>query len=60
LFIEPKSSDELAIAMEKMYKDAGLRKNLKNNTRDRILQKYDQKRIWEYIMEEYQKALNDV
>jgi glycosyltransferase involved in cell wall biosynthesis len=60
LLIEPKSSDELAIAMEKMYKDAALRKNLKNNTRDRILQKYDQKRIWEYIMEEYQKALNDV
>jgi glycosyltransferase involved in cell wall biosynthesis len=60
LLIEPKSSDELADAMEKIYEDTELRKTLKINTRDRILQKYDQKRIWEYIIEEYQKALNDV
>ena len=60
ILIKPKSTEELVSAMKEVFTNIALRKKLRNNTRDKILHKYDQKRVWNHIIEEYQKALKDV
>jgi len=57
LIIPVKNTEALRNAMELIVADEALYLRLKNNARRLIVENYDQKRIWELILAEYQNHL---
>lgn len=53
LIIPVKSTEKLEKAMWKMLNDLSLRKQLQFNSRNRILENYEQKVVWDAILAEY-------
>lgn len=60
LIIEPKDGEELYVAMKTFLKDDTLAKTLSLNARNDILQKYDRKQFFQFLLEEYNKVLENV
>ncbi len=60
LVIRKKDSSELYKAMNRFLEDKQLYNKLKINTRKRIEDSFDQKIIWNQILSEYNKLLNNV
>lgn len=58
LLIPVKNAKALQAAMERLLIENDLYLKLKSNTRDSVINKYDQKIIWEKIREEYVNHLN--
>ncbi|NBC57063.1 MAG: glycosyltransferase [Bacteroidetes bacterium] len=57
LIIPPKNSDALQQAMFKLMEDQNLFQELKRNARDMITSRYEQKLVWEALLEEYKRLL---
>ena len=57
LFIPPKDSMALQNAMIRLLEDKNVYKNLKNNARQMITSRYEQKLVWEALLSEYQDLL---
>ena len=57
LFIPPKDSMALQNAMISLLEDKNVYKNLKNNARQMITSRYEQKLVWEALLSEYQDLL---
>lgn len=55
IIIPPKDEVILAEKMEQIFLDSGLRNKLKANARDMIVSRYEQKIVWEAILEEYKR-----
>jgi glycosyltransferase involved in cell wall biosynthesis len=53
LIIPPKNEKALQEKMELLLNDSDLRANLKNNARERITSRYEQRMVWEKLLEEY-------
>lgn len=54
LIVEVKSEQALYQAMKKIYEEKELFQFLKNNARKNIVSRFDQKVIWQQLLEEYQ------
>jgi len=59
LIVEPKNKDELYLAMRRFLDDKDLAKTLAQNSRHNILEKYDRKQFFKYLLEEYEEVIND-
>lgn len=57
LLVTPKNADELYTAMLRMLTDKSLYEQCKKNARDLIIAKYDQKHVWNLILNEYNQQL---
>jgi glycosyltransferase involved in cell wall biosynthesis len=57
LIVPSKNTEELRKSMERLKADHALRENLAANARERIVENYDQKKMWQLILEEYRKIL---
>lgn len=57
LIIPVKDSNALEETMINLKADDSLRNRLKRNSREIIVEKYDQKRMWELILDEYNRHL---
>jgi glycosyltransferase involved in cell wall biosynthesis len=57
LIIPPKDSMALQNAMINLLEDKSVYKNLKNNARQMITSRYEQKLVWEALLSEYQDLL---
>jgi len=53
LIIPPKNKEQLQEKMELMLTDSKLRNQLKQKARDMITSRYEQKLVWEALLEEY-------
>ncbi|MEN2415083.1 glycosyltransferase family 4 protein [Flavobacterium mesophilum] len=60
LIIPVKDSEHIYLAMQKMIKDDFLREKMKKNARQMIVARYEQKKVWSLILEEYNKLVQDV
>ncbi len=58
IIVEPKNVQELATAMLKLSSNAKLRKTLAGNSRKIIVERYEQKYIWNEILKEYKSFEN--
>jgi glycosyltransferase involved in cell wall biosynthesis len=58
LIIEPKDSNALRLAMEKVLIDKVLIDKLSKNTREDIVKKYDRKQFFNYLLAEYMEVTN--
>lgn len=59
LIVEPKSQDELYLAMRRLLDDKDLAKILAQNSRNNIVEKYDRKQFFKYLLKEYEEVIND-
>ena len=59
LIIPPKNTIELQKAMEKILTDKGLYIQMKKNARPIIVDKYRQEVVWEALLEEYRRLLEE-
>jgi len=59
LIVEPKSEDELYLAMKRFLEDKDLVKTLAQNSRNNIVEKYDRKQFFKYLLKEYEEVIND-
>lgn len=57
VLISHKNENELFDAMKSIYYDGELRERISNNSRSRINERYDQKKLWNLIYQEYQTML---
>ncbi len=57
--IPPKDTDALAKAMQKMVENSKFRESLSQNARSRITSRYQQKVVWEALLEEYNTLLRE-
>jgi glycosyltransferase involved in cell wall biosynthesis len=57
LIIPVKNTEALRVAMETLMNDRQLYKLLKENARRMISERYEQKRFWKLLLEEYQSEL---
>jgi glycosyltransferase involved in cell wall biosynthesis len=57
IIIPPKDKDMLRDKMELLYENDDLRNILKSNTRKMIISRYEQKLVWDALLEEYQTLL---
>jgi glycosyltransferase involved in cell wall biosynthesis len=57
LIIPPKDSMALQNAMISLFEDKNVYKTLKNNARQMISSRYEQKLVWEALLSEYQDLL---
>ena len=57
LIIPVKNAEALKLAMKKVFTDRGLYLSLKENARRMILERYDQNKFWNLLLEEYQTEL---
>jgi glycosyltransferase involved in cell wall biosynthesis len=57
LIIPPKDTELLQKSMELLMSDNALYKKLQSNARIMIVERYEQRIVWEAILEEYQKAI---
>jgi glycosyltransferase involved in cell wall biosynthesis len=55
LIIPPKDKDALKEKMELLIKDIALRNRLKSAARKMIISRYEQKMVWEALLEEYRQ-----
>lgn len=55
LLVKAKDIDSLFITMEKLFKDRELREQIIRSTRESILQRFEQKKIWSAFLNEYLK-----
>ena len=55
LIIPPKNKEELKAKMQLLLGNAELRNQLKQNARRMITSRYEQKMVWEALLEEYKK-----
>lgn len=55
LIIPPKNIQDLQNAMLRLLEDENLNDKLKSNARSMICNRYEQKLVWEALLEEYQK-----
>lgn len=60
LIIPSKNVQELKKSMIKLIHDKELHQNLKQNSRAMIVSRYKQSIVWEAILEEYQKIINNL
>ena len=60
LIIPVKNSEALRTAMETIMTDEALYSNLKKNARRMIQERYDQKKFWNLLLEEYQTQLKQI
>jgi glycosyltransferase involved in cell wall biosynthesis len=58
LIIPAKNIEELKRAIKRMLADAELFKKMKGNARQKIVDRYDQKVVWEALYKEYVSLLN--
>lgn len=54
--IQPKSTEAIYNSMKRMLEDKGLNVRLKNNAREMIVSRYQQKLVWEAILNEYRSC----
>ena len=59
LLVEPKNENALLFAVEAFLKENTLAKKLSSNSRKDIIAKYDSKQFFKFLLEEYNKVLND-
>lgn len=59
LLVPAKNSHALAEAMKNLYTDKSLYNMLKNNSRQTIVNRYDQKHFWNLLLREYQNHVNE-
>ena len=59
LIIPVKDTSALLIAMKRMYSDTNLYQHMANNARKMIVERYEQQKVWELILEEYKGLLNN-
>jgi len=55
LIIPPKNKEQLREKMLLMMENPELRNQLKQNAREMIVSRYEQKQVWEALLEEYKK-----
>ncbi len=60
LIIPPKEIMALQNAMISLLEDKNVYKNLKNNARQMITSRYEQKLVWEALLEEYRRLLEGI
>jgi len=53
LIIPPKNKDQLQSKMQLLLEDSKLRNHLKQNAREMISSRYEQKMVWEALLKEY-------
>ncbi|MDR2917486.1 MAG: glycosyltransferase family 4 protein [Tannerella sp.] len=53
LLVKPKDKESLLEKMELMYNNEQLRHTLKNNTRESACRRFEQKMVWNALLEEY-------
>ena len=59
MIIPPKNTDLLKKAMIKLIEDTELYNSLKSNARKMITSRYEQKIVWQALLEEYRTLLNE-
>lgn len=59
LIVEPKNKNKLYNAMKRYIVDERLAEQLSLNSRDDIIEKYDRKVFYQYLLEEYNEVLKD-
>lgn len=59
ILIEPKNENALFLAMESFLQKNNLSQKLSLNSRKDIISKYDRKQFFQFLLEEYNKVLND-
>ncbi len=59
LIIPSKNSDKLYVAMSKLVADKSLYKKLASNARNMITERYEQKLVWNAILQEYNNLLKN-
>jgi len=59
IIIPPKNIESLYLAMQKMLLDDVFRNQLKKNARRKIVVKYEQHIVWEALLKEYKRLLNE-
>jgi glycosyltransferase involved in cell wall biosynthesis len=59
LIVEPKSEEELFLAMRRFLDDKDLAKTLAKKSRDNIVEKYDRKQFFKYLLKEYEEVIDD-
>jgi glycosyltransferase involved in cell wall biosynthesis len=59
LIVEPKDESALYLAMKAFLQENTLAQKLSLNTRKDIIAKYDRKQFFQFLLEEYNKVLND-
>ena len=57
LIIPSKNKEQLQAKMQLLLNDSGLRNQLKQNTRNMITSRYEQKLVWEALLEEYERIM---
>ncbi len=60
LIVPPKNEEALYEAMEQMATKALMHSSLKSSARKIIVEKYNRKEVWEALLAEYRKCVNDV
>ena len=55
IIIPVRNSEVLLEAMKKMFDDKVFREKLQKNSRDLIVRRYEQSKVWEAILKEYQR-----
>lgn len=60
LIIPVKNTQALRTAMERLMSDQSLYSDMKRNARRMILERYDQKKFWNLLLEEYQAQLKQI
>ena len=53
LIIPPKNKEQLQAKMQLLLENSGLRNQIKQNARSMIISRYEQKMVWEALLEEY-------
>lgn len=53
VIIPPKDEEKLFLAMKAFYEDRNKLKKLANNARSMIVERYEQRKVWEALLEEY-------
>jgi glycosyltransferase involved in cell wall biosynthesis len=60
IIIPPKDAAVLKNAMTEMLENKGLYQHLKSNAREMITSRYEQRIVWEALLEEYKRLIEDV
>jgi len=57
LIIEPKNKNKLYLVMKRFLDDTALATRLSKNTREEIVEKYDRKQFFQYLLEEHKEII---
>ena len=58
LIVPVKDENALFVAMKTLYLDKNIYKKMAQNSRKMIVDRYEQQKVWDLILEEYKKHLN--